>query len=280
MSVDKLISGAAVLLVLASCGGGGGASERSGPNPQRTLVRGIDQQNLFYRVPAPGDEMTYKYQASDGTNLAEGIVNTTFFSLDDNGLPFSDRWQMRLQQISLPDGTMQNITYAYFVTEDAGSGFAEEIFLYSDDDGVYGRLDENNNKAFYGSIAFPNLSGNNSELSPGGSYIEKWFQEIDTYSGSIFGETTHAISAGTSQINSGIGIVEVYRYTSTSSYTEYFGSGGVNETTEGSTTTWIHPQIGMIKTETSLEITTCCETYTITGSFLLDDVNFPLPAAR
>ena len=185
---------------------------------------------------------------------------------------------MRLQQISYPDGTLENFTFAYLESEDSGSGFAEEIILDSDDDGTYFSYDQNND-TFYGSIGLPNLSGSSSRLSPGRSFIESWGQDIDTYSGSIEGETTHSVSAGTNEIITGVGVVEAYRYTLTSTYTEYFGSGGVNEITEESSTIWIHPQIGMIKTETSLEITTCCETISITGSFLLDEVNFSLPPA-
>ena len=282
MARKDIIPALIFTLTLTSCGGGGGGGggyESSGATPQGTLVRRIDQQNLYHRIPASGDELNYEYQATSGADSVEGTMPTIFYDFDDYGARFSDSFAMRLQQLSYADGSMESFTFAYRGSEDAGKGFAEEVILDTDSDDTYFSYDQDN-VAYYGSIGLPNLSGSDPGLSPGKSYVETWGQDIETYSGYIQGETTHALSANTYEISSGVGVIETYRYTTNSTYKEYFGSGGLNETTEESTTIWLHPQIGMIKTETTVTTTTCCESYTVVGSFLLDSVNSTLPVAN
>ncbi len=85
MARKDIIPALIFTLTLTSCGGGGGGGggggyESSGATPQRTLVRRIDQQNLYYRIPASGDELNYEYQATSGADSVEGTMPTIFYN--------------------------------------------------------------------------------------------------------------------------------------------------------------------------------------------------------
>lgn len=98
-----------------------------------------------------------------------------------------------------------------------------------------------------------------------------------------FGETTFSVSSP-EILETAIGDVEVFKYTAQEQwvYAEYFlTSWQSREVAELSTTVWIHPQIGILKTESLVKFD---DTPSSSGSFVETDltleirsVNFSLP---
>lgn len=284
MMVRKFLLGV-LPVILVACGGGGGGGGGgegggAGANVQQPVtsarVRRLDSANLFYRIPSIGDQMDYDYVVT-GDATVDGVLATTFYD-HSPGSPWSDldNYTFRSQTVTLPDGTSLFFNNAYI--DGTGDMESARVTSIDDDDGYFFHYDSEDETFYLGNINLP-------RLDPGQSFTEEWEQDLYFTDDYIEAQTNYAISANSEQISTGIGVVEVYRITSNTTETEYYSWGGEKTRQEDSTILWVHPQIGMVKSQVSIRIyedpfSFPNEFTSVTGTAILRRVNFTLPSAN
>jgi hypothetical protein len=258
-----------------SCSGAGGSSSASTSVEIKAAIIPIDESDLRYRTPDPGDLIAYEYDAeqrqySSGIGLTStgtdsGTVDLEYFSTTLTG-DVGDAWSefdTMLEQVSYSSGEIDSNVYA----------FSSRVFNVADQESFFLSVIED--QYYWGSTYHP-------PLATGTSFTEEYEVRYDN-GFRKFGETTFTVSSR-EILETTIGDVEVFKYTAQEqwAYAEYFiTSWQTRETAELSTTVWIHPKIGILKTESLVKFD---DTPSSSGSYVETDLtlevrstNFTLP---
>lgn len=258
-----------------SCSGSGGSRSSSSNVEIKQPIVPLDMSDLFYRTPDPGDLIAYVYDAEQkqygsgvgliSTVTETGTVDMEYFTATltgDIGDAYSEGTPM-LEQVTFSSGEIDSQVYVYG-SKVLNVADQESFFVSIIDDEYY-----------WGSTYHPLLEA-------GTSVTEEYEVRYDN-GYRKFGETTFSVSSP-EILETAIGDVEVFKYTAQEQwvYAEYFlTSWQSREVAELSTTVWIHPQIGILKTESLVKFD---DTPSSSGSFVETDltleirsVNFSLP---
>lgn len=265
-----------------SCSGSGGSSTFSTTVSVTKLIR-IDQDDLTYRIPSPGDLYVADIEGTARSYSYGGSLSA------EEGLSFSE--DVEFFQSSLPAARAQE-------WRDAG---LEPLFRQtSDSTGDISRTEKG-----YGSDSAFRILDNE-----GGEYVNT-NADGETFAGSVFllplsvgssytedyqiigagkrtdGTQTFTISAP-EVIETPVGAIEAFKVSITDRSTEYSLAYSVYGTFErafdSNTVEWVHPKIGVVMStvngkvdDTDLGTLFQNEYYEVEATYMLREVNYELP---